>query len=281
MADPLPSFEEAVASGAPAASSSQAGGFRTTFACMTRFNVDHLHLADFPREEVEQVQACVQRVWPKGIQDVRQSPTPGGWDIKIGGFPWSAVQCGPGDGRVLVGQLLEHLYDRGWVMHTSVMAFQHVFYGGECVFLLSPTGAGQVNMLIGLIDTLIFRHQMPPPPPCEWLVVAFDKVDRLRIMPPPPDDLQASLLKWLGSQVQRCGSPKDDHLEIKLNGLPWNATAQEGVRTHLVLLRILDALQTTGFALYGAIHQQQVVIQDVLVVHRQKDWRPGQPVWQR
>ena len=71
-------------------------------------------------------------------------------------------------------------------------------------------------------------------------------------------------------------------LEIKLNGLPWNATAPaQGVRTQLVLLRLLDALQAAGFALYAGVRAQQLVIQDVLVVHRQRGWRPGQPVWER
>ncbi|OIW35684.1 hypothetical protein CONLIGDRAFT_676591 [Coniochaeta ligniaria NRRL 30616] len=257
----LPSFEDALASGAPSSSSSssQAGSFRTTFACMTRFNTDRLHLVDFPRSEVETVQALVQRVWPKGVQDSQRSLTPGGWEIKIGGSPWAVVQCGPGDGRVLLCLLLEHLYNRGWILHTSVMATQHAFYG----------------------DTLVFRHQMPPPPPCEWLVIAFEKLDRLKIMPPPPEDLKASLSKWLGAQIQKLGPETDGSLEIKLNGQPWNAMSEQGVRTHLILLRMLDALQTTGFALYGSMRQQQLITQDVLVVHRQKDWRPGQPVWQR
>jgi hypothetical protein len=139
MADKLPSFEEAIASGASAqpsssssAASSQAGGggFRTTFACMTRFDVNQLHFADFPLQEIEQVQVCIQRVWPKGIAQVKRSSTPGGWEIKLGALPWNVVQCGPGDGRLLLAQLLEHLYDRGWVMHSSVGVFQHAYYGG-------------------------------------------------------------------------------------------------------------------------------------------------------
>ncbi|KAB5530282.1 hypothetical protein GE09DRAFT_386688 [Coniochaeta sp. 2T2.1] len=259
----LPSFDEAVASGATSSSSSQAGGFRTTFACMTRFNQDRLHFVDFPRSEVETVTARIQAVWPKGIQDSKRMATPGGWDVKIGGLPWAAVQCGPADGRVLLGEILEHLYNRGWVLHTSIAAFQHTFYG----------------------DTLMFRHQMPPPPPCDWLVVAFEKSDRLKIMPAPPDDLRASLLRWLGSQVQKSSSErdcaKDGFMEIKLNGQPWSAMSDQGVRTHLVLLKLLDAFQTTGFALYGSMRQQQLLTQDMLVVHRQKDWKPGQPVWQR
>ena len=135
MAEPLPSFEEAVASGAnpstAPSSSSQAGGFRTTFACLTRFGGDQLQLVDFPAAEIEEAQACIRREWPKGVQDVRRSATPGGWDIKLGGVPWAAVQAqGGGDGRVLLVRLLEHLYGRGWVLHTGVMAFQHGFYGG-------------------------------------------------------------------------------------------------------------------------------------------------------
>lgn len=49
----------------------------------------------------------------------------------------------------------------------------------------------------------------------------------------------------------------------------------------MTLLAVLDALQLSGFALYGNIRMQQLTSQDLLVVHRQKDWAVGMPVWQR
>jgi hypothetical protein len=113
------------------------------------------------------------------------------------------------------------------------------------------------------------------------MVIAFEKFDRLKFMPPPAQDLQASLTKCLGAQVQKVYAPTSEHLEIKLNGLPWAAMADQGARTQLVLLRVLDALQGVGWALYGGVRIQQLVLHDVMVVHRQRNWTPGQPVWQR
>lgn len=81
-------------------------------------------------------------------------------------------------------------------------------------------------------------------------------------------------------QTQKTKS-NDDFLEIKLGGYPWAAVETEGIRTQMTLLAVLDALQLSGFALYGNIRMQQLTSQDLLVVHRQKDWAVGMPVWQR
>ena len=121
---------------------------------------------------------------------------------------------------------------------------------------------------------------MPSPPPCDWLVIAFEKLDRLKILGSVPADLAAALTRSLGDVVQKTYSGAA-HFEVKIKGLPWVAVHEEGVRTQRLLLATLDALQLSGFALYGSVRMQQLALQDVLVVQRQKDWRPGMPVWQR
>lgn len=132
-----PPFDEAVASGLPLAStplSSSSSQFRSSFACMTRFSTDRLHLVDFPQAEIVALQELLQTAWPKGAQYSKAFGPGKGWDIKLVGVPWAALQCGD-DGRVLLCKMLEHLYDRGWMLHTSFKVVQHDLYGGECASL--------------------------------------------------------------------------------------------------------------------------------------------------
>ncbi len=48
-------------------------------------------------------------------------------------------------------------------------------------------------------DSLAFRHRWPPAPPCEWLIVSFERYDRLRFTDAPAPDVQQALLRTLAA----------------------------------------------------------------------------------
>lgn len=134
-----------------------------------------------------------------------------------------------------------------------------------------------------IIDTLVFRYQSPPPPPCDWLSISFDRHDRLKLVDTPPPDLAAAILGIYGSSVSR-HDMKPGCFEIKFHGSPWWPSGEETVTTRLMLLRLLEVLERFGYSLYASLdmmNSSEGHETDVLVVHRQKNWVPGTPIWHR
>jgi len=132
-------------------------------------------------------------------------------------------------------------------------------------------------------DSLIFRYQSPPPPPCEWLSISFDRSDRLRISDPPSSDLAATVVSAFGQTVSK-EERKPGYFEIKFHGYPWYPSGEETVKTRMMVVRLLEVLESFGYTLYASIDQTngpEGEESDVLVVHKQKKWVPGMPIWHR
>lgn len=56
------------------------------------------------------------------------------------------------------------------------------------------------------------------------------------------------------------------------------------VTTRLLLLKLLEVLETFGFSLYASIDHQSSSDgneADLLILHRQRDWVPGAPIFHR
>ncbi|KAK4034345.1 hypothetical protein C8A01DRAFT_18826 [Parachaetomium inaequale] len=242
---------------APSAAGSSAPLFRTPLACITLNHGDRIRFINLPEPDVAALRGVVQSTWPKGIQKI--APYGQAQELKLGGWPWRRTLAGFDDSRRLLIRLLETLHDRGWVLH----------------------GAIDLSKKEHDTDTLVFRHQSPPPPSSDWLVVSVDDYDKLRIVSSPPPDLAAAVIGCFGPAVKR-HQMDNSHLEIKFHGYPFCPSGTDEVNAGVMLLALLGTLEAFGFTLYANfVHTWGERPTDVLVLHRQKGWAPGMPIWHK
>ncbi|KAI7787402.1 hypothetical protein LA080_016477 [Diaporthe eres] len=252
---PPPSFLEATASAGP---SQGASSFQTRFACVTLNMTDRMRFINFSAPETSALRGVLGSVWP--IQDVRAY---GGADeIKFKGYPWQEKVNGDDNARRLIRRMLEALYDMGWVLQAAV-----------------DVSKKELDK-----DSLIFRYQNPPPPPCDWLSISFDWTDKMKIVDAPPGDLTEAIVAEFRAKYRlKSHELESGRLKLKFHGQPWQASGEETVKSRMLLLSLLGILERFGYSLYASIDQvnSSGVEADVLVVTRQKGWTPGTPIWHR
>ncbi|KAM0276747.1 hypothetical protein ACHAQH_006458 [Verticillium albo-atrum] len=233
--------------------------FTTHFACVTLNRSDRIRLIDFPETDVNTIVDAVKRHWAKGIS--RVEPYAGAREMKLNGTPWSYNSIGVDEPRILMLRLLEQLFKMGWVLQLNIDVVRK-----ECDK-----------------DSLIFRKQDPPPPPCDWLCISFDRSDKFKIIGGPPKVMCEELISaW--SKGIREQELTADRLKIKFNRTPWMPSGEETVDTRRKLILLLQVLEKHGFSTYAALdihNSNEGSDTDVLFVSRQRGWVPGMPVWHR
>lgn len=102
----------------PAYSSTRTGSFATV--SLHRF--DRIRFVQFPDHDLPRILDIVTTSWSNGIQGTTQYAE--SFEIKLKGNPWNHATSGaiPGDkqARRLIRQLLEGLYNLGWLFDTGV-----------------------------------------------------------------------------------------------------------------------------------------------------------------
>ncbi|KAH8785714.1 hypothetical protein F5883DRAFT_535919 [Diaporthe sp. PMI_573] len=252
---PPPSFLEATAS---AGSSQDASSFQTRFACVTLNLTDRMRFINFSARETSTLRGVLGSVWP--IQDVR--PYGGADEIKFKGYPWQERVNGDDQARRLIRRMLEALYDMGWVLQAAV-----------------DVSRKELDK-----DSLVFRYQNPPPPPCDWLSISFDWTDKMKIVDAPPGELAEALIAEFKAKYRlKSHELEGGRLKLKFHGQPWQASGEDTVMSRMLLLSLLGTLERFGYSLYASIDQVNGsgVEADVLVVTRQQGWKPGMPIWHR
>ncbi|KAK9368721.1 hypothetical protein V1509DRAFT_639466 [Lipomyces kononenkoae] len=233
--------------------------FRTSFACMSMHMSDRLRFVGFPMADVSQVIPGIQQAWPRGIKDTRTYDE--AYEVKLHGYPWTATVGG--DERInscrLVSRILNSLFDLGWVLKASVDISKKEYDK----------------------DSLLFRHQNPPPSQCIWMAICFGKGDRLYIIDGPPE-LNRTLVNAYGSKIQSHKS-NQSVFEIKFHGFPWRAEGTATVHARLILLTLLECLEQHGFSLYASIDHYAASDGysevDTWYCNRQVNWAQGLPVY--
>lgn len=140
------------------------------------------------------------------------------------------------------------------------------------------------ELTVDMIDSLVFRYQNPPPPPCDWLSISFDWVDKMKIVNTPPSDLTEALVAEFNSNYRlKSHELEKDRLKLKFHGHPWQAGSEQTVKLRMMLLKLLEVLERFGYSLYANVSETygSEADADVLVVTRRKDWAPGMPIWHR
>ncbi|PGH36375.1 hypothetical protein GX50_00710 [[Emmonsia] crescens] len=254
-------FSQPDSSQTPAQPPATATSFRTNFASVSLHMSDRIRFLGFSSEDVTHIRRVIRECWPKGIQTTRDyGPSD---EIRLHGNPWSPSAWFEDEktaARRLVCGLLRGLYDMGWVLKASV----------------------DVLRKEGNKDTLLFRFQQPPPPRSNWMCISFNKSDLLQLIDAPKPVCQA-MVNALGDKVQRTQF-LESSFEIKFLGYPWKAGGTETVETRLILLKMLDCLEQSGFTLYASInqdtkHSEQKTDTDTWFCHQQTNWAPGAPIY--
>jgi hypothetical protein len=210
---------------------SKVGGSSTTSShLLTRPSSDRLRLIRFTQQEVQEVRIAIQNSWPKGIQEERNYY--GAHEFKLKGYPWSGQGTEAVPSRFLTCTVLQTLWNLGWVLVAS-----------------TDVSKKQLDK-----DSLLFRHQSPPPAPCQWFAISFNRGDLLRLIGAPPE-LNEPFKQMLGALLQKEGWKEQGAYEFKLRGYPWFATGGEAVVARVLLLSMLEILEAHGFSLYASFDQ--------------------------
>jgi hypothetical protein len=185
--------------------------------------------------------------------------------MKMGGYPWRGYGKEALDARRLMKGLLATLYAEGWVLSINTDISK------------TPTDK----------DSLLFRYQSPAPAPREWGVVAFSRVDRLRVIDfcasPSTDPLIAMLTERLGKEwIDKQSEYAPGVWEYKLNGYPWQATGKDTMRVRELLMVLVECLEEEGWSVYASIDQKSVEGEcDTWFCSRAVGWERGMGVYQR
>ncbi|KAJ8515184.1 hypothetical protein ONZ45_g7370 [Pleurotus djamor] len=255
--DPPPAFshDNTQAAGPPPV-------FRTQFACMSMNMYDRLRFIQFPVEHINTIRTAIQQSWAKGIQEERNYH--GSHEFKLKGNPWYAKGSEASPSRVLMCGVLSTLYSMGWILCISTD--------------ISKKQADK--------DTCIFRYQQPLPPPCTWFAISFNMGDRLRLIG-APEELVLPFKQILGSMLQKDGWKDGGVYEFKCEGYPWMASGSEAVSTRILLLRMIEVLESFGYSLYASLDQNASSSSgdsgstetDTWYCYKQVSWTPGAPVF--
>jgi hypothetical protein len=239
--------------------------FKTTFATVSLHRSDRIRLLAFPHEDVAAIRGVIKAYWRKGIQE-EQTYGPS-FEFKLHGYPWQGQTSDAITSRILMREILAHLFKHGWTLHAS-------------------TDVSKKEMDK---DTLFFRKQQSPPPESEWISISFNQFDRLRLIGANAE-LISAMKQVLASMnlLQEDRGWKDKELiawEFKIRGNPWCATGVETMTTRLLLMRILECLESHGWSLYASIDQntggQHTSECDSWFCVRDKAWVEGMAVFHR
>ena len=131
---------------------------------------------------------------------------------------------------------------------------------------------------------MLFRQQWPPPASRSWLSLSFYAGDKM-ILVDADSALCQSMVQALGSRVQRHRSIGINAFEFKFVGYPWRASGEETVQMRIMLITLLEVLETHGYSLYTSVaidagpasdHSSSC---DAWVCCRDMSWQPGTPVY--
>ncbi|KUI56690.1 hypothetical protein VP1G_04031 [Cytospora mali] len=251
---PPPSFLGATSSAAGPSGTSTP--FHTRLASVSLHMQDRIRFLNLNPSEIRYLRESLGAVWP--LQEVRSYG--GTEEFKFKGYPWVGKVNGDDQARRLVRRLLEALFEMGWVLQASV-------------------DVGKLDM-----DTLVFRYQNPPPPPCDWLSISFDWTNKMKIVDAPSPELTDALVaEFTATHKLKSHELESDRLKLKFHGQPWQAPFEETVQLRMLVLKLLETLERFEYSLYASIDQVNgaEAESDVLVVTRQKGWAPGMPIWHR
>ena len=243
--------------------------FQSHFGSVSLHRSDSLRLIGFPDEVLPSVRGVIQQSWPKGVRS--EGLYGGSYEFRMHGYPWFGKGLEGVAARRLIRNLLAMLCSLGWVMTISM----------------------DVSKKTEDKDSMIFRHQSPPPPQCEWISVSFSSWDKIRLY-----DAPSELITALTQDLRPVLSPATafQHspgvAELRCVGAPWFANGKATMMSRQIALQIVMTFEQHGFSVYASIDQKLNIDNrrqghptfsetDTWHACRPVDWRPGRPVFHK
>lgn len=223
------------------------------YATLSFHKTDTIRLLGFPEEIKSNMESVIASVWQPGIQS--NGPCGEAFEFKLKGKPWGYFGSQDAVGGIrLLRDLLALLYNHSWELVTSAICSRR--YTAK--------------------DTLIFRRtSLPsavvPAQPVEWLGLATAFYDKIRIVydaknngcPGTEADhdhlgvVIMNLKKMLESlDYFEKGGWSHDSFEFKLKGRPWRSRGEASVKMRLMVLRLLETMESMGWRVYATILQR-------------------------
>ncbi|TVY34725.1 hypothetical protein LSUB1_G005023 [Lachnellula subtilissima] len=238
--------------------------FRTTFACLSLHQSDRIRMMQFRPEDVSAIRSVIQRHWTKGLQSERVYSA--SYEFKLSGYPWYGQGSDAITSRVVVREIFAYLFSQGWILHLSTDVSRSKYDK----------------------DSLIFRKQQTPPPPSEFIAITFNQGDRMRLIGAPNAllaDVRMLLKEMNLLQAEDWKDGKLQAWEYKMYGWPWHATGEETMTTRLLLLKLLETLESRGWSVYASIDQSTGTEDrsetDSWYVVKERGWVEGSAVFHR
>ncbi|KAE8388467.1 hypothetical protein BDV23DRAFT_159123 [Aspergillus alliaceus] len=240
MNDQPPAYHEAARSSAtPAAVDKKAqlnqNGILPRYALLSISWTDRIRLMRFPEPLVARVTEILEKLWTKGIQNVKSQSE--GVEFKLRGTPFSHS----GDEekiavRKLMLGILDGLAREGWGVHPGA------------------GGLGKIGNYssLGEKGSVIFQPQQPQQ--LSWLCISFDSQDLIHLMN-APIELAMSLIGVLEERIQTCNQDLvSGTFELKFKKNLWKKSSSEGaVQSRLVALDVLQCLESQGYSLCASV----------------------------
>ncbi|KAK4177361.1 hypothetical protein QBC36DRAFT_185235 [Triangularia setosa] len=225
------------------------------YATLSFHKTDTVRLLCFPDDIKSNVESLIASVWPPGIQSTGPCGEAYEFEFKLKGKPWGYFGTQDAVGAIrLLRDILALLYDQSWELVTSAICSRR--YTAK--------------------DTLIFRKNSPsssalPVQQVEWLGLATAFYDKIRIVYEAKNvgrpGLEAdhdhlgivimNLKKMLESlDYFEKGDWSHDSFEFKLKGRPWRSRGEDSVKMRLMVLRLLETMESMGWRVYATILQR-------------------------
>ncbi|KAK0732851.1 hypothetical protein B0T21DRAFT_291396 [Apiosordaria backusii] len=223
------------------------------YATLSFHKADSIRLLSFPDEIKSHVESLIVSTWPPGIQST--GPCGEAYEFKLKGKPWGYFGSQDAVGGIrLLRDILALLYDCSWELVTSAICSRR--YTAK--------------------DTLIFRQNSHssstlPAQPVEWLGLATAFYDKIRIVydakPVRRSGVEAdhdhlgviimNLKKMLESlDYFEKGDWSHDSFEFKLKGRPWRSRGEATIKMRLMVLKLLETMESMGWRVYTTILQR-------------------------
>jgi hypothetical protein len=230
--------------------------FKTTFASISLYEGDCIRILQFPQKEIDALREVIKQSWVKGIQKEHLIYT-SCYEFKLRGDPWNASAWTGSESipsRILMREIFAYLFSVGWILHARNN------------------------------DALIFRQQLTSPPECNWISVTFHGNDRLRLIGASVE-LIASFRDMLKSmellQDEFWKEKENNAWEFKIKGRPWLFFGEDMVKGSLLLLKIVETLETHGWSSYSnttlhlSVQSGVISFSNGWFFVKDKQWVPG------
>ncbi|SPQ22895.1 301e68c2-3acf-4a22-ac30-d27479af670b [Thermothielavioides terrestris] len=206
-----------------------------------------IRLLNFPQDLAAALEAVILASWPPGLES--QGPFGQSYEYKVKGSPFGHFRSQQHVGSVrLLRDVLAFLYSRRWELVAPVLCSRR--YTAK--------------------DSLIFRQVAAVGaalPPVEWLSLAPAGTDKLRVVYDAPgvrlcgtesdQDHLGVLILSLKKVLQESdyfdkGDWSHDSFVFDLKGRPWQSRGEASVKMRVMLMRLLETMETHGWRLYTA-----------------------------